>query len=184
MHNYAQANKKLPPAYIADKNGKPLLSWRVLLLPYLEGDALHQQFHLDEPWDSEHNKKLITKMPAAYRSPASTVSGQGKTNYLTVRGKDTVFSGEDGATYASITDGASTTIHHGRGFRCEGCDMDKPDDFEYDAENPLKDSSAYRPVALSAGFADGSVRFIPSSISPTTVKAMFTRPAASSLIST
>ena len=51
----------------ADKDGKPLLSWRVLILPYVEQEDLYKQFHLDEPWDSEHNKKLIEKMPAVYR---------------------------------------------------------------------------------------------------------------------
>ncbi len=55
-----------PTAAILDKNGKPLLSWRVALLPYIEQDALYRQFKLDEPWDSEHNKKLIAQMPKIY----------------------------------------------------------------------------------------------------------------------
>ena len=95
MHNYAQANRKFPPAYTSDKDGKPLLSWRVLILPFVEQDGLYKQFHLDEPWDSEHNKKLIANMPSTYKSPGSKVSGEGKTNYLTVRGKNTIFPGKD-----------------------------------------------------------------------------------------
>ena len=55
-----------------DKQGKPLLSWRVHILPYLEENPLYQQFHLDEPWDSEHNRKLIPMMPAFYRNPSGT----------------------------------------------------------------------------------------------------------------
>ena len=94
IHNYAQANKTFPPAYTVDKDGKPLLSWRVLILPYLEGDDLYSEFHLDEPWDSEHNKKLLSRMPAVFRDPDSKLAAQGKTNYLTVRGEKTVFSGE------------------------------------------------------------------------------------------
>jgi RNA polymerase sigma factor (sigma-70 family) len=66
IHNYHDANNRLP-ADVRDKDGKPLLSWRVLILPYLEQDNLYQQFHLDEPWDSEHNLKLLRQMPAVYR---------------------------------------------------------------------------------------------------------------------
>jgi RNA polymerase sigma factor (sigma-70 family) len=55
------------PAEIQDKDGQPLLSWRVALLPYLGQEALYKQFALDQPWDSEHNLKLLAKMPAIYR---------------------------------------------------------------------------------------------------------------------
>ncbi len=69
MHNYLDANSHFPPAASVDKAGKPLLSWRVMILPYIDQDQLYKQFHLDEPWDSEHNKKLIDKMPQIYASP-------------------------------------------------------------------------------------------------------------------
>src|SRR4051794_14898536 len=62
FHNYESANG-FSPADISDKDGKPILSWRVAILPYIEEDALPRQFKLDEPWDSENNKKLIEKMP-------------------------------------------------------------------------------------------------------------------------
>ncbi len=72
MLNYVEAKGAFPPAYIADKTtGKPLLSWRVAILPYLEREDLFKEFHLDEPWDSQHNKALIPRMPRVYRSPAS-----------------------------------------------------------------------------------------------------------------
>ena len=54
------------PDDIRDKNGKALLSWRVAILPYIEQDVLYKQFKLDEPWDSEHNKKLLEKMPKQF----------------------------------------------------------------------------------------------------------------------
>ncbi|HEY7158442.1 MAG TPA: DUF1559 domain-containing protein, partial [Gemmataceae bacterium] len=63
MHTYHDVNDHFPPATIYDKDGKALLSWRVLLLPYLEQDDLFAQFHFDEPWDSKHNKPLLAKMP-------------------------------------------------------------------------------------------------------------------------
>src|SRR5262245_59728137 len=66
MHNFHDAMGRFPAATAYAKNGKPLLSWRVAILPYIEEDALYRQFKLDEPWDSPHNKKLIAKMPKIY----------------------------------------------------------------------------------------------------------------------
>jgi hypothetical protein len=69
MHNYNDVNAHLPLAATTDKKGKALLSWRVALLPYLEEQELYKQFKLDEPWDSAHNKKLLSKMPAVFAPP-------------------------------------------------------------------------------------------------------------------
>lgn len=66
IHQYHDVHGYLP-ADIRDKDGKSLLSWRVLLLPYLEQDQLFKQFKLNEAWDSEHNLKLLGQMPAVYR---------------------------------------------------------------------------------------------------------------------
>jgi hypothetical protein len=66
LHNYHDAVGTFPPPASSSRDGKPLLSWRVLILPYLEQDALYREFHLDEPWDSPHNKRLIDRMPAIY----------------------------------------------------------------------------------------------------------------------
>jgi RNA polymerase sigma factor (sigma-70 family) len=66
IHQYNDVHGYLP-ADIRDKDGKPLLSWRVVILPYLEQEQLFKQFKVDEPWDSEHNLKLLAKMPAVYR---------------------------------------------------------------------------------------------------------------------
>jgi hypothetical protein len=88
MLNYASAHGTLPPAYISDKaTGKPLLSWRVAILPYLGQEALYKEFHLDEPWDSEHNKALIARMPFTYRSPGAMVAAK---EYATVEKPVTV----------------------------------------------------------------------------------------------
>jgi hypothetical protein len=58
-----------PPAYTVDPQGRPLLSWRVLLLPYLEEHSLYEEFHFDEPWDSLHNRPLAARMPRIFHSP-------------------------------------------------------------------------------------------------------------------
>src|SRR5262249_22217463 len=66
LHTHHDTMGLFPAAAIADRGGKPLLSWRVAILPYIEQQALYNQFKRDEPWDSEHNKKLLAKMPAIY----------------------------------------------------------------------------------------------------------------------
>src|SRR5262249_14951896 len=67
IHSFHDTYKQLPPAAICDKKtGRPLLSWRVLLLPYLEQEPLFMQFKTDEPWDGPTNKKLLEKMPPVY----------------------------------------------------------------------------------------------------------------------
>jgi hypothetical protein len=70
MHGYVDANKAhLPPPAVVGKDGKALVSWRVLLLPYLGERKLYEQFNLSEPWDSSHNKKLLSKMPKVFAPP-------------------------------------------------------------------------------------------------------------------
>src|SRR5207244_5467397 len=69
MHNYHDTYGTFPPHAIYSKDGKPLLSWRVAILPFIEQDALYKQFHVDEPWDSAHNKKLMQQLPRIYASP-------------------------------------------------------------------------------------------------------------------
>jgi 5'-3' exonuclease len=78
MHTYHDAHKCFPPVMTADKNGKPLHSWRVLILPFIEQQALYSQIRLDEPWDSEYNSRLhdmniqTYQCPSAYSMPGMT----------------------------------------------------------------------------------------------------------------
>src|SRR5204863_6507784 len=67
MQKYHDENKQQFPAHaIYSADGKPLLSWRVELLPKLGQKALYDKFHRDEPWDSEHNKSLVSQIPPVY----------------------------------------------------------------------------------------------------------------------
>jgi hypothetical protein len=166
--------RKFPPAYKADKEGKPLLSWRVLILPLLEEQALYDQFHLDEPWDSEHNKKLIDRMPMVYQSPGSN-AGRGKTTYLTVRGPKTMFPGKDGVRIAEVRDGTSNTIMLVEVPDNKAVVWTKPDDYEYDEKDPMKGLLGRRPGGFYVSFVDGSVRLLPSTINKDHLKAYYTR---------
>src|SRR6478735_7398561 len=78
-HNYEAANGCLPND-VTDGKGKPILSWRVLILPYIEEEGLYKGFKLDEPWDSENNKKLIDAMPKLF-APVRGKTDPGMTFY-------------------------------------------------------------------------------------------------------
>ena len=66
--NFASARGRLPAHAIYSTSGEPLLSWRVSLLPYLGYVDLYNRFHLDEPWDSPHNRQLLKPMPSEFRA--------------------------------------------------------------------------------------------------------------------
>src|SRR5262249_40256468 len=90
LHNYHDTMGNFPPAAIVDEQGNRLLSWRVAILPYIEQVELYKQFKLDEPWDSDHNKKLIAKMPKTYALP-NKMSKPGETHYRVFVGNGALF---------------------------------------------------------------------------------------------
>jgi hypothetical protein len=110
MHNYESSNNAFPAPAIVGKDGKPLLSWRVAILPYIEQVALYKKFHLDEPWDSPHNKGLIGEMPLTYVCPSRRNPQPGTTTYRVFVGKGAFFEMGQPTALASITDGTSNTI--------------------------------------------------------------------------
>jgi hypothetical protein len=173
----------LPPAVVRNKDGQPLYSWRVVLLPYLEQSHLYQQFHLNEPWDSEHNKPLIDKIPKVYANWARDESGL--TRYQVLAGPGTAFERPE-LTGADFPDGLGSTL-----LVVEAgtpVPWTKPEDLAYDPAGPLPQLGGVygRPVRLLcrevgrrpgfvACFADGSVRFIQSSTDERLLRAPITR---------
>lgn len=119
MHAYHEDHNKFP-AVATFMGRKPLLSWRVALLPYIKQQHLYDQFHHDEPWDSPHNKTLISKIPLNYVHPLSGPEDmeKGLTHYRVFcsdptpfRSSSTMFSfGPNSRRITSIRDGASNTI--------------------------------------------------------------------------
>jgi prepilin-type processing-associated H-X9-DG protein len=177
IHNYISRHNSFPPAYTADKAGKPLLSWRVLILPYLEQDALYQEFHLDEAWDSPYNKALIAKMPVTYRCPSEgdDLASQGKTRYLSPRGKATIFAGTETVKLRDVTDGTSNTIMVVEAGDANAVVWTRPDDWDVDPQRNTAGVFGNHSGGANVGFADGSVRFIREKIKPATLRALMSR---------
>jgi len=175
MHNYHDANKCFPAAASYDAQGRPLLSWRVHLLPYLERNDLYQQFHLDEPWDSEHNHKLIDRMPALYRSPLSTRKEKGYASYLVPVGGETVFPpGAKGTSLKTVKDGASNTVMVVEVDDRHAVPWTKPEDLSLDAKDPAKGLGGLVDGRFNALFCDGHVQLLTLPQAPEKLRALFT----------
>jgi hypothetical protein len=173
MHNYLDTNKSFPPQAVYDKNGKALLSWRVLLLPYLEQNDLYKQFKLDQPWDSPHNKKLLAKMPVTYKTPLGPPQNKFGTFYQGFAGKGAFFEGKRGIGIADITDGTSNTIM----IVEAGNDVPwtKPEDLPFDPDKALPRLGVLPGQGFYAAIADGSVRFFRSKVKESSLKKYITR---------
>jgi hypothetical protein len=171
FHNYHSVYGSFPPAAIYAKDGKPLLSWRVAILAFLEQKKLADEFHLDEPWDSEHNKKLVERIPRTYQSEFEGRK-PGDTVYLGFTGPDTVFDGKKGVKLLDITDGTSNTILLVEA--AHGVPWTKPEDLAYDAKKPLPKLGVV-PEGFYACLCDGSVRWVNSTTPDKTLRLLITR---------
>ncbi len=172
MHVYADTHKSFPPAVIIGPDGKTPHSWRVAILPYIEQDALYRQYKLDEPWDSENNKKVLEQMPAVYRHPSDDRSGF-SSSYFVLTGESTVFNGTKGAGFAEILDGISNTILAVEAKR--DIPWTKPEDIPYEPNQPLPELGGFTPQGFNAGYCDGSVRYVAQAIDSAILRALITK---------
>lgn len=108
IHSYESAHNHFPKD-ITDKDGKPLLSWRVAILPYLDLDFLYAQFKLDEPWDGPNNRKLAAFMPDVFRAPVQDRKAA-DTYYQAIAGPGAAFDATAKITFENIADGTSQTL--------------------------------------------------------------------------
>ncbi len=174
MHNYHEANGKLPQAAIADKQGKPLLSWRVAILPFIDQKALYEKFKLDEPWDGPHNKALLEEMPALYACPSTPTPRKSATNYRVWDGKGAMFEKRRALRFADVKDGLSQTLMVVE--TKESVPWTAPEELPFDPERstPLFGAGSSHPGGLNALFGDGSVLFLRATMNPETLRGMIT----------
>jgi hypothetical protein len=167
MFNYLDKHGTFPAAASFDKNGKPLLSWRVTILPYIEEEKLYKEFQLDEPWDSEHNKKLIEKMPPVYLMPDDDPKKH-LTRYRVFVGKGAFFEGTRGLRIKDISDGLSNTIMIVEAPN--GVPWTKPEDLVFDDGKLLPRVVDPKRNGFMAALGDGSVRFFKKTIKESTLR--------------
>ncbi len=175
FHNLASLKDPsgFPPASIRSKDGKPLLSWRVAALPYLEQNELYNRFHLDEPWDSPHNKALLKEMPEVYAPVLPTDEPRISTYYQVFTGPGTLFEDEKGTALINIKDGTSNTL-----LAVEAgtpVPWTKPEDIQYDKKKPLPKLGRQFDNGFFGAMADGSVRFFGNNTDKDFLRALITR---------
>ncbi|MCI0464800.1 MAG: DUF1559 domain-containing protein [Gemmataceae bacterium] len=176
LHNYHDRHNTFPAVANFDKQGKPLLSWRVHLLPYLGQEDLYKEFRLNEPWDSAHNQKLIARMPPIYRCPDQRLADAGKTSYLAMVGEASMFTGKPkGVRIAEVTDGTSNTIFIVDATDDNAVVWTKPGDLQYDPQRLLVALLGHHEEGFQVAFVDGSVRFLRATIKPEVLQALLTR---------
>lgn len=196
FHQFYDIYKRLPTSTY-DKEGKPLLSWRVHILPYLEQLPLYNQFHFDEPWDSEHNMPLIAQMPRVFRTEG--FDDPERTVFLAATGAAALFpqgKADDGRKFAApeivalnrggsdlawtrqidfrtIRDGAVNTIAVVEADSDRAAIWTKPDDLDFDPADPAKGLGKLRWIGFNAVFGDGAIHFIRDTTDPDVLRRLF-----------
>ena len=148
LHSYEAVHRRIPARIVKDNSDRPLLSWRVLLLPYIGEEELYRQFHLNEPWDSEHNKKLLQRMPGIYGNPQADLP-LGYTTYLAPHGmaerKDQTAWDIEPLMMRQISDGLANTAAIVEVQPQSAVPWTKPEDFDL-RERELLDFIGAPPV--------------------------------------
>ncbi|HAH48721.1 DUF1559 domain-containing protein [Gimesia sp.] len=169
LHNYHQVHKHFPPAVVLGPDGKTPHSWRVELLPFLDQKALYDSYKMNEPWDSEHNKKIAETLVPVYYNPNS--ENTANASYFVVVGKNTPFGTEEGVSFAEMTDGTSKIMAIVEAKR--DVPWTKPEDISFDGKK-LPEFGGFHDGGYQTGFCDGSVHFISSRIDPETLIGLLT----------
>jgi len=187
LHQYHEVYGCFPPAYVADERGRPIHSWRVLILPFLEEQALYEQYDFDEPWDGPNNRRLTRAQVDVYRCPEEDGSAR-TTSYVAVVGEGTVWPGEGSVEFSDVTDEASKTLMVVE-IANSGIHWMAPNDLDFsaatrgvNAEDGASISSLHprdkwgRPASQTANvlLIDGSVHILTRQTSPEDLDALLT----------
>ncbi len=180
LHHYRDVYRKLTRPYVADSAGKPIHSWRVMLLPFVEQQALHEQYDMHSAWNSRANSMLVSLRPPLYHCSRAKNESHGDTQYFAIVGAETMWPGDRSVDFMDISDGASNTLaiveSHGLGVT-----WTEPRDLDFDQvpwrinTDPASSGiSSPHPGGASVALLDGSVRFLSETTDEQILKAMAT----------
>jgi Protein of unknown function (DUF1559) len=189
LHGFHDRQKCLPAQSIRSDDGRPLLSWRVMILPWLDRNYLYDELKMDKPWDNPENRKLMPDMPREYADPGVPISEPFATRYQVFVQTETPVDpaksppfnpltagrGSRGPSLSSFKDGTSSTI-----LAAESADpvpWTKPADMLYSPDKPLPLLGQPGSKGFHVLMADGSVRYINHDINHDVLRAMITHAA-------
>lgn len=169
LQSYHDDYGTFPPAYIADETSRPMHSWRVLVLPYLEHETLYKQYRFDEPWDGPNNRKLAGQLVRVYSCPDEKWKRTTETSYVAIVGPHTAWPGDKGRKLSEFADGAANVllvveVHD------SGIHWMEPRDLHVTQMATTINAphgqgiSSEHPNRAHAAFADGMTRWLPDSL--------------------
>jgi type II secretory pathway pseudopilin PulG len=170
--NYQDEYHCLPPAYTVDAEGKPLHSWRTLILPYLEQQALYDKIDLSKPWDDPANRAAYETRISVYQCPAADVSGY-LTTYLAVVSPNSCLQAAAPRKLSEITDGCAQTLMVMEVDAQHAVHWMSPTDASEQMILSFGQSGRLSHVGgAQAAMVDGSIRFLSNDTKPATLRAL------------
>ncbi len=182
LEDYHRVYNAFPPAFVADETGRPMHSWRVLILPFLEQQSLYDQFVFSEPWDGPNNIKLLGMMPQFFDCPSrNTLKPSTLTSYVVVTGPGTMFPGAESSRLDQVTDGPDNSIMVVEVVNVR-IPWTKPQDLDLqtmslqinDEKHPAISSDHAAAAGASVAFGDASCRRLDGKITASQLRSLFT----------
>jgi hypothetical protein len=174
LESYHDEYHALPPAYTTDANGQKLHSWRTLVLPFMEHEALYKQIDLSKPWNDPVNSALSSKMPEVYRCPSGNLP-DGDTTYLGAVGEEFCFHPSTPRSFTEFSDGLSETLMVFEVAPNNAVPWMSPQDADLDSIIRLnsRESLPHR-EGFQGVMGDGTIRYFPADLPSETRKALLT----------
>jgi len=172
LHNYEAHYHALPPAYTVNADGKPLHSWRTLILPYLDQKALYETIDLSKPWDDPANAVACNTRISIYHCPSDTCP-MDHTTYLASVGPNGCFRLTEPRPLSDITDGLSETLMVIEAPSDRSVPWMSPDDADEQLILSIgPESKLAHAAGMDAAFCDGRVRFLSAAMPAATRRAL------------